>query len=203
MDKDLCFRIEQDDLFLYQVLVDYDRIPIFFLCKGKEKNYLVLCVDCENYNYIVVEVSLFNIYDLLHGNISMRDAILKHKEYWFVLSGIDVSEDIVERKIMKDIDQSWLPKQDECFKVLTESMEQFVDTIDNKLSIQQNNISRLRTGFGIEIRSTIELTQYSFFKKVAGTLGTYSEWSDINLESEIIEESNDRFRINNDCVVAA
>ena len=35
MDKELCFSIENTDLYLDQVLVDYMHVPMFFLCKGE------------------------------------------------------------------------------------------------------------------------------------------------------------------------
>ena len=179
MDKELCFRIDNDDLSLDQVLVDYDGIPIFFLCKGKEKNYLSLCVDCENYNYIVVEVSLVDIYDLLHENISMREIILKQNKYWMVFSGIDISEDRVEIKKMEDIDQSCLPKEGACYKVLTKPIRQYAECIDKMIYIQSDYISfsKLETDYVDKfINTTIELTKYKFMNGTAKILGVYSDW---------------------------
>lgn len=179
MDKELCFRIDNDDLFLNQVLVDYDGIPIFFLCKGKEKNYLSLCVDCENYNYIVVEVSLVDIYDLLHENISMREVILKQNKYWMVFSGIDISADRVEIKKMEDIDQSCLPKKDACYKVLTKPIRQYAECIEKMLYMQTDYISfsKLETDYVDKfINTTIELTKYKFMNGTTKILGVYSDW---------------------------
>lgn len=190
MDKELCFRIDNDDLYLNQVLVDYDGIPIFFLCKGKEKNYLSLCVDCENYNYIVVEVSLVDIRDLLHGNIPMREVILKQNEYWMVFSGTEISDDVVEQKKMDDIDQSCLPKEDACYKVLTEPIRQYAEYIDkmfyrqyeeciDKMLYMQSDyisFSKLETDYVDKfINTTIELTKYKFMNGTTKILGVYSD----------------------------
>ena len=174
-------------------------IFLFSSCVKEKKK--IIC----HFVYIVVEVSLFDIYDLLHGNISMRDALLKNKEYWMVFSGTDISDDIVERRRMKDIDQSCLPKKDACFKVLTESMEQYVEIIDNMLSIQQNyiSISKLETGYGKEMRSVIELTQYRFLKESTKTLGDYSDWDNIIFENEVVLETNDKLRIYENSIIAA
>lgn len=206
MSKELCFRIEHNDLFLKQVLVDYNNIPIFFLCQGKYKNYLSLCVDIENYNYVIVEVSLFDIYDLLHGNVSMRDAILKHKEYWMITSGEDISNDIVERKMIKDIDQSWLPQEGAYFKVLTESIEQYLKSIDNIISIQQNYISysELKKGYKNEIKNTIDLIfDYSISMNFTNTVGQYDDWINITIERKTVLVSNDESDIYQDNAMAA
>lgn len=206
MSKELCFKIEHNDLFLKQVLVDYNNIPIFFLCQGKYKNYLSLCVDIENYNYVIVEVSLFDIYDLLHGNVSMRDAILNHKEYWMVTSGEDISNDIVERKTIKDIDQSWLPQEGAYFKVLTESIEQYLKSIDNIISIQQNYISysELKKGYKNEIKNTIDLIfDYSISMNFTNTVGQYDDWINITIERKTVLVSNDESDIYQDNAMAA
>lgn len=206
MSKELCFKIEHNDLFLKQVLVDYNNIPIFFLCQGKYKNYLSLCVDIENYNYVIVEVSLFDIYDLLHGNVSMRDAILNHKEYWMVTSGEDISNDIVERKMIKDIDQSWLPQEGAYFKVLTESIEQYLKSIDNIISIQQNYISysELKKGYKNEIKNTIDLIfDYSISMNFTNTVGQYDDWINITIERKTVLVSNDKSDIYQDNAMAA
>lgn len=206
MSKELCFRIEHNDLFLKQVLVDYNNIPIFFLCQGKYKNYLSLCVDIENYNYVIVEVSLFDIYDLLHGNVSMRDAILNHKEYWMVTSGEDISNDIVERKTIKDIDQSCLPQEGAYFKVLTESIEQYLKSIDNIISIQQNYISysELKKGYKNEIKNTIDLIfDYSISMNFTNTVGQYDDWINITIERKTVLVSNDESDIYQDNAMAA
>ena len=35
MDRELCFYIEGNALYLEQVLVDYNSIPIFFVCRDE------------------------------------------------------------------------------------------------------------------------------------------------------------------------
>ena len=93
MDQTSCFIIEGKHLYLEQVLVDDNGIPVFFLCKSKDQYYLALCTDIHALNYIVVIVSVTDVYYLLHGRIPMRDLILKQTEYWNIVSGEDVSSD--------------------------------------------------------------------------------------------------------------
>ena len=54
VNSKLCFRIENIELYLEQVLVDYMDIPIFFLCKGVGEYYLVLCTNINELNYIIL-----------------------------------------------------------------------------------------------------------------------------------------------------
>lgn len=81
MNSNLCFRIEGIELYLEQVLVDYMDIPIFFLCKDEGSYYLVLCTDVDELNYIIVRLSMNDVYGLLHGEESIYNTILKQNEY--------------------------------------------------------------------------------------------------------------------------
>ena len=108
MNKELCFNIENLKLYLEQVLVDYMDIPIFFLCKGENQYYIALCTDIDELHYIVAKLSLLDVYNLLHGKVPMRDVILKQKEYWNIVSGTDISLDIVTKKKIDTLETSLL-----------------------------------------------------------------------------------------------
>lgn len=133
MCKELCFCIENEDLFLEQVLVDYRNIPIFFLCSSKQYYYIALCTDIDELTYVVTQVSMLDVYRLLHGKIPMRDVILKQKEYWNVISGEEICSDIVTKYPVNELDISVLPQENACFKVLTQELENFVHKFDVKI----------------------------------------------------------------------
>ena len=116
-----------------QVLVDYMDVPIFFLCKEESQYYLALCVDIEELQYVVTKLSLLDVYDLLHGGISMRDSILKQKMYWWIRSGEDIYLDEVMEHEMKDLDDSLLPEEGAYFEILTEKMKKFIKKFDEKI----------------------------------------------------------------------
>lgn len=127
----MCFIIGDDNLYLEQILVDYTDIPIFFLCKGDQHSYyLVLCTDPNKLLYIVTQISLADVSDLLHGNIAMRDAILKQKNYWMVYCAAKPSKNQVEKHEMKDLDKSLLPEGGVPYKVLTQSMKNYINRFD-------------------------------------------------------------------------
>ncbi len=130
MDRELCFCIEGKNLYLEQVLVDYLEIPVFFLCRNEKQYYVALCTDMEELSYVVVSASASAVYNLLHGRISMRDIILNQKNYWNVDSGEEISMDIVKEYDIEELDPSVLPKENACFKILTEDMEDFVRNFD-------------------------------------------------------------------------
>ena len=132
MNSNLCFRIEGIELYLEQVLVDYMDIPIFFLCKGESNRYLVLCTDIDGLNYIIVRLSMNDLYGLLHGEGSIRNTILKQNEYWNVISGKEISLDKVEKLSTPKLDVSLLPKEDVYFEIVSTKLEDYVKKFDTQ-----------------------------------------------------------------------
>ena len=132
VDSELCFRIENIELYLEQVLVDYMDIPIFFLCKGEGDYYLVLCTDIDELNYIVVKLSMSDVYKLLHSEESILNIILKQEEYWNVISGEEISLDKVEKLSIPELDVSLLPKEDTYFEIVSTKLENYVKKFDTE-----------------------------------------------------------------------
>lgn len=132
MNSNLCFRIEGIELYLEQVLVDYMGIPIFFLCKGESNYYLVLCTDIDELNYIIVRLSMNDLYELLHSERSIRNTILKQNEYWNVISGEEIPLDKVEKLSISKLDSSLLPKEDVYFEIVSTKLENYVKKFDTE-----------------------------------------------------------------------
>lgn len=132
MNGNLCFRIEGIELYLEQVLVDYMDIPIFFLCKGESNHYLVLCTNIDELNYIIVRLSMNDLYELLHGEGSIRNTILKQNEYWNVISGKEISLDKVEKLSITKLDVSLLPKENTYFEIVSTKLENYVKKFDTQ-----------------------------------------------------------------------
>lgn len=132
MNSNLCFRIEGIELYLEQVLVDYMDIPIFFLCKGEGNYYLVLCTDIDELNYIIVKLSMNDVYKLLHGEGSIRNIILKQDEYWNVISGEEISLDEIERLSISELDVGLLPKENVYFEIVSTKLENYVKKFDTE-----------------------------------------------------------------------
>lgn len=129
----LCFLIEKKELYLEQVLVEYNDIPIFFVCKNLKNYYIALCTDVDESKYIVVRTSLRDMVQMLNGKIAMRDVITSQKFFWEILAGEDMEEDIVEKKDITLIDESELPDEGALYKVVTDEMQEYLEKISNEL----------------------------------------------------------------------
>ena len=133
MNKELCFILDNKNIYLDHILVDYEYVPIFFLCKDDECQYnLALCTDIENGEYIVVKISLLSVYNLLHGNIAMRDVILNQKIFWKVVSGDEIKNDIVNEYPIDYINHQDLPEKDAKFKILQKHIKEYVQKFDKE-----------------------------------------------------------------------
>lgn len=121
----MCFCLEDENLYLEQVLVEQEGVPIFFLCKSREQHYLVLF--CGDSRYVVTKVSYADLSKLLYGKIPMRDVILGQKEFWDVAAGEKPQQDIVECFPISELEVEILPEEGACFEVLTEEMREFVE----------------------------------------------------------------------------
>ena len=133
MNKELCFILDNKNIYLDHILVDYEYVPIFFLCKDDEcQYYLALCTDIENGEYIVVKISLLSVYNLLHGNIAMRDVILNQKIFWKVVSGDEIKNDIVNEYPIDYINHQDLPEKDAKFKILQKHIKEYVQKFDKE-----------------------------------------------------------------------
>lgn len=130
MSKELCFHIENKDIYLEQVLVDYENIPIFFLCSDKKIYYVSLCTDIEELHYVIVKLSVLDVYNLLHGLVPMRDIILKQRYYWDIKAGDNIISDIVKKNDIKTLPVQVLPEENACYKILTNTVQMFVNRFD-------------------------------------------------------------------------
>lgn len=177
MNNELCFKFENISLYLKQVLIDYMDIPIFFLCSAEKQYYLALCTDMDDLSYIVVKLSLMDVYNLLHGIIPMRDIILKQNEYWNIISGDEISSDIVEKHSIGTINTELLPEENACFEILTKQMQLFVQEFDREIfsseyffennQITEINESAINLPFDLilnQIEQFTELVDYKYKK---------------------------------------
>ncbi len=188
MNKELCFNIENKNLYLEQILVDYMDIPIFFLCMGENQYYIALCTDIDELSYIVAKISLLDAYNLLHGKIPMRDVILKQNEYWDIVSGNEICLDIVTKKSIDALDTALLPEENACFKILTKQMQLFVQEFDCEFfatkyfskSDKKADLSELFASFPLDIllrniEQFTELVDIKVEKPVSSKVPLYNE----------------------------
>ncbi len=134
MEQEKCFNIDGKDIWLDQILIDFNEIPLLFICFDADKNYYaVLCTDIDNMQYIIVPQRLDNISKMLHQRISMRELFIISKWFWKVQAKDDLSDDVVVKKSIEELDAGILPKESAVFKIFTKDLEDYRDSIDNRL----------------------------------------------------------------------
>lgn len=120
-DMEKCFYIEGRYLYLDRVLVEYNGIPIYFLCRDGSQYYTALCTDTDEWKYIVTRTAARDVYGLLHGRIPMRDVILRADHCWQVAPAEDMLLDDVKQLRMDEADCSLLPEAGACLEVPAEN----------------------------------------------------------------------------------
>lgn len=141
MNRELCFCIDEKNLYLEQTLVEYEKLPILFLCRSGKQYFLVLCVDIEKFTYIIIFVEDVDASKLLHGKITIRDVFLLQKEYWEVITGEEVILDKVEKHNITELEHSVLPEKNVCFEALTGEVRTFVRKFDNEFMQKGNEVT--------------------------------------------------------------
>lgn len=133
MNEQIFFNIGGKDLLLDKVLVEFNEMPIFFVCKY-EKNYFVSsCLDMENEEYLVAQVELKDLSEMLHGKITMRDLILKGNRFWNVIVGEDIASDMVKEQTLDSIQLDELPYEGAYLNLATKDLIDYSETIDGIL----------------------------------------------------------------------
>ena len=133
MGQEKYFIINGRNLYLEQVFVEFEGQPIYFLCFDGDMRYLCLCTDIESENYMVVQTDIQNIINMLRGKITMHDALLKADTFWKIQVGEEVSEDIVEKYDIREVDTSFLPQKDAYFHLVTKDMTDFCQGLEKNL----------------------------------------------------------------------
>lgn len=111
-------------------MVEYMGVPIFFVCHDEKQRYLALCVDVDELQYFVTMIAPRDMFDLLHGNLPMRNVILKQNKFWKVISGEEPVDDVVVECSIDDIDCNVLPQENAFFEILTKDIAEYVKKFD-------------------------------------------------------------------------
>lgn len=124
----MCFKIDSKELFLEQVLVEYHKTPVYFVCKdNNEVYYVVLCVDIDDEKYIVVETEIERLVNLFRKKITMRDIILTELKYWEIIAGDNLSDDICTQLDIEQINMDDLPYNNSYFIVLSKEHQEYFE----------------------------------------------------------------------------
>lgn len=156
MNDTLCFIINDTELYLDKVLLAFNNIPVFYVCKDNNSNrYLVLCTDTDNFNYIVIHINITALYDMLTNKTDMRTPFLKAESFWKITTGDTFKNDKTELLKQEHLDISFLPIEGGMYNPISEedydytekiqleylSKCKFEEKIHLNLNVKNNNIS--------------------------------------------------------------
>ncbi len=146
MDKEVCFLIDDNTLFLDHVLVAFNDIPIFFVCcDNNEKQYLVLCIDIDALEYIIVECSLWSMHQMLSGEIEMRTPFVSSKQYWNVKTGDSIEQDDVQCLNGESMDSNVLPYTNAFYEAKSADDKKYVNEISSRFFMESIRLVPLFT----------------------------------------------------------
>lgn len=101
-------------LFIEEVLFEFDKEPIVFVCRNDKKNrYLCLCTDSiESYSWMVAPISTDTLIELLLDKIAILQAFRQSPDEVYILdkSGDKIN---IRKYKFKDIPEDELPDEDE------------------------------------------------------------------------------------------
>lgn len=132
-EKELCFIINNERIYLECILAEDDYVPIFFLCKSEHDNfYLSLRVWSETTEeYIVIKLTKEEVVDMLHGKIPMRDVFLNQKYFWKVISGDEIEKDNVTEYPIEKISKDDLPYENAYFVICRKYIREYVKKFES------------------------------------------------------------------------
>lgn len=133
MDKQLCFVIDGQNLFLEKTLVFFNDIPIFFICRNERKQpFLVLCTELDRLEYLIVETELYTLREMLNQRCTMRNAILQGTNFWKVVSGDTIENDLCEKIDKSKIELDSLPNEGAVYNKIFKEDESYADQIESE-----------------------------------------------------------------------
>ena len=131
MNKELCFIIDGKELYLEHVLVDFNEIPVFYICSHDKERYTILCTDIENEEYIIVKSHLWRLCNLLKGTLEMKEVFTKENFYWRVKAGDEVADDDVKKEPVDTLEPSLLPDSGAYYAITNDETKSYLNLLES------------------------------------------------------------------------
>lgn len=106
MENEVCFIVRGRKLYAEQILVEYNGIPIFFICiDDKGDRYAVLYINADKDEYLITSIELSDLVKMLHGEKTMRQCLcVWNNEYWYAIDNKIFPQPVI-------VDESVLPQE--------------------------------------------------------------------------------------------
>ena len=131
-EKELYFIINGNELYFEQSLVEYNDIPVFFVCKDQSYRYLVLCTDIDKQEFIVARTNLMNLINMIDAKVSMSRAILDCVEFWSVFCGESFDGDKVNKIGREEISIEDLPKEEAKYRIVSKDVKRYLEGLKDE-----------------------------------------------------------------------
>lgn len=122
------FIIEGEKLYVEQILVYHNEIPIFFICcnENKTKRFLALCTNIEKDDYIIVYIDSNTIIDMLKKRITMRDVFYKQQYCWQIFTAENIEDDVIIKIKSNELQDNVLPVKGAFFELSCPEHEKYL-----------------------------------------------------------------------------
>ncbi|WP_286669916.1 hypothetical protein [Thomasclavelia cocleata] len=161
--KTLCCILNGKNVYLEQILVEYDHIPVFMIGKDEENYYLIICSEIEDLHYIIVKSDIKSLYEMLIGSIPMRDLFLSEKRYWDLISGEDTQSDIIEERNIEFLDHDYLPVEGAYYKIVNDDVRLYASSL---LSMIQQGLCIDKESLFIEEAKNYSTEEFNLNAKI-------------------------------------
>lgn len=114
-------------LAVEQVLVSFD-VPILFVCKNQNgKRFLALCIDDEEGNYVIAEVTTSNLMGMLNNEITMEYVFRYAVNHTLYITEYDFNEKkfCVKHEDSFFVNEELLPEKGAYFELNNEKIQKY------------------------------------------------------------------------------
>ncbi len=175
MDNNLCFIINNNELYFEKCLVDYD-MSIFYTCVDSDKNkYVVLCCDTDEMRYLVAKSSNSDIFKMLDKKITMKQIFEKAQKIWEISVGDELKFDTIVNIRFESIKAEDLPVEDSIYEIASNDIKEYYELIKcesegyklkNYTKIQPQTIWFLKSMQEYNVELITDIATYTFGKKI-------------------------------------
>ena len=156
MTKDYFFKINDEYIYLDIELINFNDIPVLFICKSNKNYYLALCFDVFDEKYIVIQVKRSLLLKMLDQKITMREIFHTVDSFWEIVYGETPEQDLVKEKAINDIDESVLPIEGEVYEVFDDDVKEYQEQLltDSFVTSLYRSLNECSVTIGSELRTS-------------------------------------------------
>lgn len=139
MKHEICFRINDIDLYEDIILLELDY-PVLFVCKDNfGHHYLVLCTDYEEYEFYVMSITRRLLLSILKGEEEIKKAFLESDRFYKVYPGKTFADDYIIPVNPLELLPDELPDDDTFYNIETDELRKYIYDLEH-YEMENNSI---------------------------------------------------------------